>query len=64
MRAEVPDQYLVGVQGLKKIDSETSQRFVCCSNDVINLKLVQEEDDLFTEEGYFHPTYTNQAIIC
>ena len=26
-----------------------------------NFSLVQEEDDLMTEEGYFHPEFTNQV---
>lgn len=36
-------------------------KWVSSSNTCINMKLVQTEDQLFDEDGYFHPVYTNQV---
>lgn len=36
-------------------------KWVTSSNACINMKLVQTEDQLFDEDGYFHPVYTNQV---
>ena len=63
MKTLTLDHYLVAPLKAKKVYSESTARWVCNSNEVINLKLVQKEDDLFAEEGYFHPTYTNQVTF-
>lgn len=52
----------VGSGRRRRPDGETA-RWTCSSNEVTNLKLIREEDDLFPEDGYFHPTYTNQVAI-
>ena len=57
------DKYLVRLPRAKNSGSDSCPRWVCNSNDVINLKVVQEEDELFTEEGYFHPVFTNQVNL-
>lgn len=37
--------------------------WVSNSNNCINMKLIQTEDQLFDEDGYFHPIYTNQVHL-
>lgn len=50
-------------KGAKKTSAEQLAKWSCSSNEVINLKIIEEEDELFTESGYFHPVYTNQVQI-
>ena len=45
----------------KKLSAEHT-KWVCNSNNCINMKLVQQENQLYDEDGYFNPTYTNQVI--
>ena len=44
----------------KRFPGEHS-KWTCSSNECINMKLVREEDELYDEDGYFHPVYTNQV---
>ncbi|MDR3547131.1 MAG: hypothetical protein P4M11_02435 [Candidatus Pacebacteria bacterium] len=50
----------VGSGRKRKLDGEAA-RWVCNSNEVINLKLIRDEDAMFSEDDYFQPIYTNQV---
>ena len=47
----------------KSYNGGVPMRWVSNSNDAINLKLAQTEDEVFSEDGYFHPIFTNQVIL-
>jgi len=47
----------------KEMNGKSSSRWMCNSNDVINLKLIKSEDEIFTEDSYFHPSFTNQVLF-
>ena len=36
-------------------------KWISNSNESINIKLVENEDQMYNEDGYFHPAYTNQV---
>ena len=61
MKAVEFDQYLVTLLNGKRGSIDTGMKWTCNSNEVINLKLIRDEDDMFSEDSYFHPTYTNQV---
>ena len=65
MRASDIEQYLAvkspSKKGIPKNDCEALPKWSCSSNETINLKFIKEEDELFTEDDYFHPVYTNQV---
>jgi hypothetical protein len=66
MKALDFEQYLAVKSTPKKIIPkniyENVPKYSCDSNETINLKLIKEEDEMFTETDYFHPVYTNQVV--
>lgn len=62
MKSKGLDRYLLRTPERQKSNGKSSAYWICNSNDVINLKLIQTEDELFTEDSYFHPNFTNQAL--